>query len=138
MNRNRQIILSVIALCILIGAAWAFYLYSKPHASAADKKTDVVIGADSLYASFTNDEAGANKKYINKVAEVSGIVQDISVSDRKPVVFLRTSGPGVINCLMAMDSATVFSTIKKNTQAVIKGKCSGYLLDVNLVDCVIK
>ncbi len=138
MNRNRQIILSVVVLCILIAAAWGFYEYARPHASAADKRTDVVIGADSLYASFTNDEAGANKKYINKVAEVTGIVQDITISDRKPVVFLRTSGPGVINCLMAMDSATVFSTVKKNTQTVIKGKCSGYLLDVNLVDCVIK
>ena len=138
MNRKRQIILSVIVLCLLIGGAWGFYEYSRPHASAGDKKTEIIISADSLYASFSNNELSASKKFIGKIAEVAGVVQDIAISNKKPVVFLRTSGLGVINCLMATDSATVFSTIKKSVEIVIKGKCSGYLMDVNLVDCVIK
>jgi hypothetical protein len=138
MKRKRQIILSVIASCILIGIAWGFYEYSRPHTSAEDKKTDVVISADSLYAAFMADEPGADKKFINKVLEVKGVIQDISISDRKPFVLLHAGGDGGINCLMATDSATVFSTLKKNTEAVVKGKCSGYLMDVNLVDCVIK
>jgi len=130
--------LSVTALCLLIAVAWGVYEYSRPHASAQDKKTEFIITSDSLYAAFTADETGADKKFMNKVLEVKGVVQDITISDRKPVVFLRTEGAGVINCLMAMDSATVYSALKKNVTAIIKGKCSGFLMDVNLVDCVLK
>lgn len=138
MNRKKQIILSLALLCLLITAVYAFYQYSRPHASAADKKTEIVLTADSLYAAFINDEAIANKKYVNKILEVKGVVLDVTVSGQKPVVFLNTNGGGGINCTMAMDSAKVFSAIQKNKETVIKGKCSGFLMDVNLVDCVIK
>jgi hypothetical protein len=138
MNRKKQIILSLAMLCLLITAVYAFYQYSRPHASAADKKTEIVLTADSLYAAFIKDETIANKKYVNKILEVKGVVLDVTVSGQKPVVFLNTNSGGGINCTMAMDSAQVFSAIQKNRKAVIKGKCSGFLMDVNLVDCVIK
>ncbi len=130
--------MSVIALCLLIAVAWGFYEYSRPHASAENKNTDFVIPADSLYAAFVTDEASADKKFMNKVLEVKGVVQEITVSGNKAVVFLNTDAPGSINCLMATDSATVFNTLKKNGETIIKGKCSGFLMDVNIVDCVIK
>lgn len=138
MKRKRQIILSATALCLLIAVAWGFYQYSRPHASALDKRTEFIISADSLYAAFSGNEPVADKTFMNKVLEVKGTVQDMTTSDRKPVLLLQTRGAGIVNCLMAADSATIFSTVQKNSTVVIKGKCSGFLMDVNLVDCVIK
>ncbi len=136
--KKRQIILSGIALCLLIAVAYGFYLYQKPHASAESKKTDASLSADSLYTAFANDETGANKVFLNKILEVKGVVMDIEMSNRKPVVILNTGQPGGVNCEMAIDSQSVFSVLHKASLVTIKGKCSGYLMDVNLVDCVIK
>jgi len=137
MKKKWQIILSVIVLCLLIGVAWGFYLYSKPHADAGGKPTDATLTADSLYAVYKKDEAGADKLYMNKILEVKGTVQSIEMSNRRPVVMLATGDLGGINCQMAVDSTTVFSTLHKASPVTIKGKCSGFLMDVNLVDCVI-
>ena len=138
MKKKRQIILSAIALCILIAVAYGFYLYSKPHASAENKRTDASLTADSLYNAYAKDETAANKVFSNKILEVTGMVQDITVSNGRPVVMLGTGQMGGINCEMAMDSTAIFSVLHKAAQVIIKGKCSGFLMDVNLVDCVIK
>ncbi len=137
MKKKWQIILSVIVLCLLIGVAWGFYLYTKPHANAGGKPTDATLTADSLYAAYKKDEVSADKAYHNKVLEVQGVVLSIEMSNHRPVVMLGTGDMGGINCQMALDSATVFSTLHKASPVTIKGKCSGYLMDVNLVDCVI-
>jgi len=121
-----------------LAVVWGFYQYSRPHASVQDKQTAFTITADSLFAAFSANEPVASKTFMNKVLEVKGIVQDLTTSDRQPILLLQTQGTGLVNCLMAVDSATIFSTIKKNSTVIIKGKCSGFLMDVNLVDCVIK
>jgi len=136
--KKRQTILSLVILCLLLALAWGLYLYNKPHANAGNKNTDASLTADSLYKAYANDEAGANKNFMNKVLEVKGVVQDITMSNRRPVVLLSTGQMGNVNCQMALDSTEVFSVLHKAAQVVIKGKCSGYLMDVNLVDCVIK
>lgn len=136
--KKRQTILSVAVLCLLIAIAWGAYLYNKPHADAGSKLTDETMRADSLYASYAGDEAAADKRFMNKILEVKGTVQDITMNNSKPAVKLTTGQPGSINCQMAMDSSEVFAHIQKGMQVTIKGKCSGYLMDVNLVDCVLK
>ncbi|HWB24310.1 MAG TPA: hypothetical protein VG738_02470 [Chitinophagaceae bacterium] len=136
--KKRQVILSLAVLCLLIAVAWCFYLYNKPHTSAAGKTTDVSLSADSLYNAYAKDENAAGKIYMNKILEITGVVKDITMSDKTPVVLLNTNGDGLVNCSMAMDSAAVFSSIRKASRVTIKGKCSGYLMDVNLVDCVTK
>lgn len=136
--KKRQTILSLAILCLLVAVAWGVYLYNKPHANAGGKSTDETITADSLYANYAANEAAADKRFMNKIVEVKGTVQDVTMSNSKPTVTLGTGQAGSINCQMALDSTTVFTSIHKNTQVTIKGKCSGYLMDVNLVDCVIK
>ena len=136
--KKRQTILSLAVLCLLIGVAYGLYLYNKPHANAGGKSTEASLSADSLYKAYSNDEPAANKNFLNKILEVKGVVQDITMSNRRPVLLLNTGQPGSINCQMAMDSADVFSVLHKASQVTVKGKCSGYLMDVNLVDCVIK
>jgi len=136
--KKRQTILSLVILCLLVAVAWGLYLYNKPHTSAGGKSTDETITADSLYANYAANEAVADKRFMNKILEVKGAVQDVTMGNHKPTVMLATGQAGGINCEMAMDSAAVFASVHKNMQVTIKGKCSGYLMDVNLVDCVIK
>lgn len=138
MKKKWQIILSGIVLCLLIGLAWGVYLYTKPHANAGNKATDASLSADSLYSAYSSNEPAADKSFLNKIIEVKGVVQGIEMSNRRPVVMLATGGMGGINCQMALDSTTVFSMVHKASPVIIKGKCSGFLMDVNLVDCVIK
>ncbi len=45
-----------ILILFLVLAAWGYYLYNKPHRSAAGATVAFTIGADSLFAQYQTDE----------------------------------------------------------------------------------
>src|SRR6187402_1797583 len=62
----------IVLLIIVAGGLLAGYLIlNKPHPKAEDQ-TGIAITSTELFAAFKNDEAAANKKYLNKVIAVSG------------------------------------------------------------------
>jgi hypothetical protein len=122
----------IILLCIAI---WAVYEYRKPHTGAGNKTTDVQTDAISLYNDFAKNETSANAKYLDKIIEVSGKVDDIENANGAIVVMLNADQMmGGISCKM-FDSTN--TSLKKGDKIIIKGKCAGFLSDVNLVDCVL-
>jgi hypothetical protein len=121
----------LILLCI---AVWAVYEYKKPHTDAGNKTTDVQTDAVTLYNDFAKNETSANAKYLDKIIEVTGTVDDIQKANGALVVMLSANQMmGGISCKM-FDSTN--ASFKKGDRIIIKGKCSGLLSDVNLVDCV--
>ena len=142
MLKKRKIFFAVlIILClILIGLAWGLHLYFKPHGSAADGTVAISLNADSLFAQYQRDEHGADQKYLGKVIEVSGKIAEIQHNGQSEVWILSTqggAGSGGINCQL-------FPGEEKNEPAShtgdivkIRGRCTGFLMDVNLADCVL-
>ena len=128
-----------IVILLLIGAAVAWRLYNKPHMGVANIETDMRMSAADLYNDFQRDETLANKKYLNKVIEVSGNVSEIQNVNGSQIILLSSTGDmGGVSCQLTNDENNKKLTIKKSTTITVKGKCSGYLMDVNLVDCVLK
>jgi len=129
---KRKWVLIIGLILLLFTAAWVYYLYQKPRADVAAIKADYSITAEKLYNDFATNEAEADKKYSGKVIEVTGIVADVQVSDSAVIVLLaagnETSG---INC--SFKNTNVALTGKGKTVEV-KGRCTGFLMDVNLVD----
>jgi len=124
-------------LLILIAAAWAYHLYVKPHESAADETTDFTISADSLYQQYRNDEHSADQKYLGKVVEVSGKLAEIQRSGNSEIWILSPQpGGGGINCQL-FAGTKVDPEPKSGDVVTVKGRCTGFLMDVNLADCVL-
>ena len=102
--------------------------------------TDIATAVFSDAASYyQNDEATANKKYLNKVIEVTGNIADIQNVNGSQIILLSTKDEmGGVNCQLSNSEKDKDITLKKSTTITIKGRCSGYLMDVNLVDCILK
>lgn len=133
--KKRTILWIGIPLLLLLAFAWAYHLYVKPHQSAAGETADFTVDADSLYSQYQSNEHAADAKYLGKVIEVCGKLSDIQHSGKAEVWILSQQGGGGINCQL-------FAGVKADPEpkpgdiVTVKGRCTGYLMDVNLVDCV--
>jgi hypothetical protein len=128
--------LKLLGLMMLIVGVVGYYLYNKPNSSLEDTTPAYTLTSDALFSDFESDEAGANKKYLNQVIEVSGKVQTINNNPGEKSISLETSS-GMFGVICKLDS-TFTSEVKivQGDSIVMKGLCTGMLMDVILVRSV--
>jgi hypothetical protein len=137
MLKKRTFLWMGILLLLLILFAWAYHLYDKPHQSAADETVSLSIPADSLYRQYQADEHAADQKYMGKVIEVTGRISEIQHNGASEIWILSTQqGGGGINCEL-FPGAKTGTPPKAGDLVTVKGRCTGFLMDVNLADCVL-
>ena len=122
-------------LCL---AAYALFLYNKPHTSVAGIAPAITISAADLYAAYAQNEAAANKQFLDKVILVKGAVSDVSRTDSTLTVMLESNSiAGGVSCNILGKNAGK-EAIKTGDSISIKGRCTGYLADVMLADCAVE
>jgi hypothetical protein len=134
MTRRKLIILAGALLC-LIAAGTGYYMYNKPRTSASDSRTDKHITAQKLYEAFVNDEQQASNTYVNKVVEVKGTVTDIQKTGTSISLLLAGQGNGGVNCSIVPGEEGNLPKIGESV--LVKGLCTGMLMDVSIVDATI-
>ncbi|MFW5645631.1 MAG: OB-fold protein [Bacteroidota bacterium] len=124
------------------------YLYIKKN-NLAESDADFRISAQELFTKYSENTNEANKKYRNKILEVTGVVDAVNIVSNNvldpvieitdPHLTLRTQNP----------SASIFCTfnekfrmnpvpVSENEIITVKGICKGMLLtDVRLEECII-
>jgi hypothetical protein len=133
--RKKYFLIAGIVWLVLIGVG--LYFYNKPHTSTANERPDVTIDAADLYGQYQQDENAANKKFLDKIILVKGKIADIEHGGKSVSVQLEGNPTGGgINCSLSSGEHETELPAKGSTVS-IKGKCSGLLMDVNMVDCVI-
>ena len=87
---------------------------------------------------FESDESKANAKYADKTISVHGVAHTVQLTDTTATVFLNdgSSGTSVV-CQFGRESNEEIKDLKKGDLVTIKGICSGYLMDVVMVRCVL-
>jgi len=135
-NIMKKILLFLLAAG-LIGGAYGYYLWNKPHEDMGASKAEATLSAADLLHDFTADENVANTKYLGKTIAVSGKVKETSIEDGVVKIMLEASNEN-FGVYCALDSA--FQHPRKNfptgEQVTLKGKCDGINLDVQLSRCV--
>ena len=127
--------IGIVMLCVAI---YAFYLYNKPHTGVADIAPAITLNAPELFAAYSQNEAAANKQFLDKVILVKGNVSDVERTDSTLTVLLESNDiAGGVSCNIITKNTTAAS-IKKGNSISIKGRCTGFLADVMLADCVIE
>ena len=134
MRKKIMLFLALALVCLALAWHW----YNKPREGIAHKNTQLVIGAGLLYEGYAGNEAKANERFLNKVIEVKGRVDDIVLNGNDAVVMLdmQPEGGGV-SCFFSPASALRSLHIKEGMEVTEKGKCTGFNMDVNLTDCII-
>lgn len=131
-------ILITIVTIGLVGGGYGFYEFFRTHADLSKVKPDFTLAASDLSSAFENDETAATKKYVDKVVQVTGPVASVEMgSDSTINVTLRDEDAlsGVICSFQGRGIEDV--SVKKGDVAVIRGQCSGMLLDVLLNNCAL-
>jgi len=128
----------IIAIIVLIVAAWVYHLFTANRPGLAGVNADISINAVDLYNQFQSDENTADKKYLDKVIEIKGTITDIQQTDTTLSIELKGADMGGINCGIASDGYDKALSFKKEATITVKGRCSGFLMDVNMVDCIIE
>jgi len=131
---------SILLFCVLLlcVAGWGIYSALKLHRNVKGEQAVATMSASNLYNDFQHDENLANKKWTGKVIEVYGIISSISESDKYVSISLRATDEGGVNCSVLKKDLNPGYKINKGDSVTIKGKCTGFLMDVNMVDCIVK
>lgn len=137
--RKKYFIVVAIGILLSGGFGLALYLYNKPHSDTSAIKPAFSFDARDLYLEYRKDEAAADKKLVNKVIQVKGTVSDLRQTDSTADIQLDAGDPeGTISCGFLVTGHKQMSLPAKGSSVTIKGRCTGFLADVNLVDCVIE
>ena len=121
----------LILLILLIAGFTAYKMYTKP-ARSVDNESAVTIAAATLAGEYEADETQANKKYLDKAIEVTGVITDIT-TDQQHNTVVMLSGTSMSNIKCAFP--THITALKKGDHITVKGFCTGYLTDVVLNLC---
>ena len=122
----------------LLGIFIGYKMYNKPHINVAEKPVEITIIANTLLADFSSDETKANTEYLDKIIAVKGMVTTIEFNGEKAAISLQTKDDfGSVVCYLVKDEFKKSAEIKEGQEVILKGICTGFLMDVILVKCVI-
>jgi hypothetical protein len=127
-----------IMLILLCLAGLGIYKVMKPHHNVEAEQAEATLPAKTLYNEFQSNETEAGKKWNGKVIEITGRISSVIENEKYVSIILGVTADGGINCSVLKKDLNTGDTYNVGEMITIKGKCSGFLMDVNLVDCVIK
>jgi hypothetical protein len=123
---------------ISIAGLIAYYLYTKPVDSLENEKPSATLSADSIFQLYDQNEMKTNELYLNKVISVSGKIQNI-LTDTSGVAFTLQTSSGLFGVTCKMDDTNLdVSQFSEGQTVKIKGLCTGYLMDVILIRCIVE
>ena len=124
MTKNLLIVL-VTSLFLFIGLY--LYIFHKPHRDFTSEPSTYSLTAQDLLLDFQSDELESNKKYLNTVLQINGVVS------------LIQDGSAVINESVFCSFETHIE-MREGQKVIIKGRCTGYddlFSQVTLERCIV-
>lgn len=131
----------VIVLLLLLGAlgaAVAYYVYNKPHRDIASEEAAFSLTADELFDAFEADESAANALYLDKVVAVTGEVAEVSENNVGQSVLTIAASNAMMGGVSATFQDVGVTKIKEGQTVTVKCRCTGYLMDVILINCSVQ
>lgn len=139
MNSTGKTVLYIGLAVVLVAVIVGVYFYTLGQKDLTNASADYAMTAKELYADFDTDEQAANDKYLDKIIEVSGKVSSVEMSadTMLNVMLMSDSDFGGVQCTFNNTKDPSALDITKGDNVVIRGICSGMLMDVQLHNCVL-
>ena len=121
-------------LLIIIGVfGVAYWQWNKPRETASNKKAEVIISIDSLYAAFQANDSLAFSTYQNKVVQISGLLDRVEkqgegANQSNFAVLSKTNGIEAKFSFPDTASNKILTDLVKK-QVVLKGFFAGFNYD---------
>lgn len=137
MKSSVKIALFVVFFLGLAGILFGIYMFNLKPANLQKANPDFRITATELQAAYEKSEAEANSLYLNKIIEVTGIIESIKPGENKAVSISLKTGNPVSDVICTLPEGTGISPLREGDNVTIRGECSGSLMDILLNNCVI-
>jgi hypothetical protein len=132
--------IAIFIVAVVLVFAYFFYKeYQRKPGDISAVQPTATIDASVIVNLYENDEQKANGQYLGKVIQVSGLITDI-IKQQDTIVNVFVGDSNSLHKISCLLDKRHFADIEKYTTGqpiVIKGICTGFLLDVELNRCVI-
>ncbi|HEY3390968.1 MAG TPA: hypothetical protein VGK38_15420 [Prolixibacteraceae bacterium] len=135
-----RIFLWIFLIGVVVGLSGIYYVFNKPRRNIAKEHAVYTVDSKQLISDFKKDESAATAKYLDKTIMVNGEIKNIRTLDNHSMVFSLEDEMEGVSC--TVDSADVvnnsskISKFIKGSSATFKGRCSGMLMDIQIINCV--
>lgn len=135
----KKAILIFILLIAALAGYWAWQAYNKPVATLHNVNPELDMDADKLFADYAENEESANQKYLGKIIRISGKVLDVNInSNEYSTIYLDGNDVmGSVSCQLEKGEEAKAEKLNAGMAVSIKGKCTGFAMDVVLTQCII-
>ncbi len=138
MSTTLRNILVLVFLIAVGGGIAAYLMWNQSHRDLSET-VDYTLKPSELYQAFSNDESSANKQYLNKVVEMTGVVMEKQeIEGNRGMVLLEVPNEMFgINCAFEPEAAGALDSVNVGDQITLRGAITGYTMDVNLARCIL-
>ena len=137
MNR-KKIILTLLAGLAIIGVYLGVSMYNKPHINVAQSEPDIVLFSQTLLDDFQSNENNANTKYLEQIIQVAGKIEKLGTANGNGTITLTDKDSmGSVICHLSEEENKKMVSLRVGQEIMVKGICTGYLMDVILINCVL-
>lgn len=113
-------------ILLLAGAGVVWYIFTEKFTDTAEQKPDFTVSAVDFLKEFQQNDSLANKKYIEKIVAVNGIVSEIEAADTTAnIKFVDTDTGDYIIFAFQQQHLADAKKLQQGQQVSIKGSCSG-------------
>ncbi len=135
MKSGTKILIALIIILTIAGVGITYYLYNLKPTDMNRVKPDYILSSEALLKEFEANEADANKKYINKVVEVTGEIASINSGENNSLNISLKTDSNISSVICTFASKDDLEGYKTGQEISIRGECSGYLMDVLINRC---
>jgi hypothetical protein len=100
-------------------------------------KPDFAITSIDLQRAFEENETASIAKYVNKIIEVTGIIESVKAGEGNITNVALKTGSGLSSVICTLSSQSDPAALVSGREVTIRGECSGFLMDVLLNNCVV-
>lgn len=126
MKRKTKFIWGAILGIVLIGGAVAWFIFTQKFDDTSKVKADYILSADSLLSELSGGTNAVNKKYTEKILDISGKVSEIeSLDSMVNVKFTDTLNGNYLIFSFQDKDVPEANKLTEGEQVAVRGSCSG-------------
>ena len=130
--------MGLILVALLIIALFGLKEYFRTPRSMMNAKADWTGSDRELAMAFEINEKAANARYLGKVLQVTGFIDNVSSEgDSIFNLVLGVEQEAKVSCTMSPSQNENVRKLRIGDRVSIRGECAGYLADVELNRCVL-
>jgi hypothetical protein len=139
MKKFLKVMLITVATVAVLLLGTYLYLRYMPEKSVSKQETDFKVMATVLADEYSLNPEASDRKYIDRVVEVTGIIAEITTDQNNSTVFILRENSTTTGILCTLDNSAAKKArqYKTGSKITLKGTCTGMLFEVVLNKCVI-